>query len=360
MKNFLAWEQTLFKDREIFEFGYVPDEFLYRELQMKSISYAIAPGIEGKQPQNIICIGPPGTGKTTSFKKIIELAEQISPSSFILAYVNCRYTQTHYSVLAEIYKKMTGIEPPTSGIALKKLYEKVAEALAAKNKSMFVILDDADFLILRRIYHDVVNNLLRLHEEYPLNIGLGTVHSISYPPLDDIISVFIPKIVKFPAYTWDETFDILDRRVKIGLYSNVVEKGIIEKITSCTVPKGDIRFGIDLLKRSVINAEIRASKTVDFTDVDNALIEASKDRLKRYLKVFTDTETALLNAASEMGTSHAGELFNEFHKRTKKGYTTFHKALNKLINAKLVDIYVENRGKNGRTRIITVKQPISC
>lgn len=359
MKNFLAWEQTLFKDREIFEFGYVPDEFLYRELQMNSISYAIAPGIEGKQPQNLICIGPPGTGKTTSFKKIIELAEQISPSSLILAYVNCRYTQTHYSVLAEIYKKMTGIEPPTSGIALKKLYEKVAETLAAKNKSMFVILDDADFLILRRIFHDVVNNLLRLHEEYPLNIGLGTVHSISCPPLDDITSVFIPKIVKFPAYTWDETFDILNRRVKIGLYPNVVEKGIIEKITSCAVPKGDIRFGIDLLKRSVIHAEMRASKTVDFTDVDNALIEASKDRLKRYLKVFTDTETALLNAASEMGTSHAGELFNEFHKRTKKGYTTFHKALNKLINAKLVDTYIENRGKNGRTRVITVKQPIS-
>ncbi len=105
---------------------------------------------------------------------------------------------------------------------------------------------------------------------------------------------------------------------------------------------------------------MRASKTVDFTDIDAALIEASNDRLKRYLKVFSDTETALLNTASEMGTSHAGELFDEFHKRTKKGYTTFHKALNKLINAKLVDIYIENRGKNGRTRIITVKQPMKC
>ncbi len=136
MNNFLKWEQTLFKDRELFDFGHVPEEFLYRDKQMKSIGYAIAPGIEGKQPQNIVCIGPPGTGKTTSFKKIIEQAEQIPASNLILAYVNCRYTQTHYSVLAEIYKKMTGIEPPTSGIALKKLYEKVAETLAAKNKSM--------------------------------------------------------------------------------------------------------------------------------------------------------------------------------------------------------------------------------
>ena len=80
MTNFLAWEQTLFKDREIFDFGYIPEEFLYREKQMKSIGFAIAPGIQGEQPQNIVCVGPLGTGKTTSFKKIIEQAEQISPS----------------------------------------------------------------------------------------------------------------------------------------------------------------------------------------------------------------------------------------------------------------------------------------
>jgi hypothetical protein len=49
-----------------------------------------------------------------------------------------------------------------------------------------------------------------------------------------------------------------------------------------------------------------------------------------------------------------------FRSRVEEGYTTFHKALNKLINAKLVDIYVENRGKNGRTRVITVKQPMQC
>ncbi len=229
MKNFLTWEQTLFRDRDIFDSGYVPEEFLYREAQMKSIGYAIAPGIESKQPQNIVCVGPPGTRKTTSFKKIIDQAEQISPSNLILAYINCRYTQTHYSVLAEIYKKMTGIEPPTSGIALKKVYEKIARTLVTKNKSMFVILDDADFLVSRKIFHDIVNNFLRLHEEYPISIGLSTVRSTQCPLLDGRISVFIPAIIKFPSYSWDETFEILNTRVKIGLYPNVVKNEIIEK-----------------------------------------------------------------------------------------------------------------------------------
>src|SRR4030067_2844540 len=284
MKNYLKWEQTLFRDREIFDSGYVPEVFLYREAQMKSIGYAIAPGIEGKQPQNIVCVGPPGTGKTTSFKKIIDQAEQISPSNLILAFVNCRYTQTHFSVLAEIYKKMTGIEPPTSGITLKKVYEKIAQTLVAKNKSMFVILDDADFLISKKIYHDIVNNFLRLHEEYPISIGLSTVHSTQCPLLDDgLTSVFIPAIIKFPSYSWDETFDILNTRVKMGLYPNVVKNEIVEKISDYAVSKGDIRFGIDLLKRSVISAEKSASTIAEFTDVDNALIEASDERMKRYL-----------------------------------------------------------------------------
>jgi Cdc6-like AAA superfamily ATPase len=143
----------------------------------------------------------------------------------------------------------------------------------------------------------------------------------------------------------------------LKLYPNVVKKEIIEKITDYAVSKGDIRFGIDLLKRSVISAEKCASTIAEFTDVDNALIEASNERMKRYLIVFKDSEMALLSLASDMGTSQAGDLFCAFSKRTRKGYTTFHKSLNKLVNAKLVDSYIENRGKNGRTRIITAKQP---
>jgi cell division control protein 6 len=127
-------------------------------------------------------------------------------------------------VLAEVYKKMTGIEPPTSGIVLKKLYEKLAQPLVAKNKCLFVILDDADFLVRRKIFYDVVNNFLRLYEEYPLSIGLRTVHSSQCPSQDEgLSSVFMPTISKFPSYSRDETFDILDRRVKIGLYPDVVK-----------------------------------------------------------------------------------------------------------------------------------------
>jgi len=66
--------------------------------------------------------------------------------------------------------------------------------------------------------------------------------------------------------------------------------------------------------------------------------------MKRYLK-----QSGFGNGTSKsgfrLGTSQAGDLFCAFSKRTRKGYTTFHKSLNKLVDAKLVDSHIENRGK---------------
>ncbi len=356
MSNFLMREQTLFKDSEVFEVGYVPEAFLYREAQMESIRDAITPGIEGRQPQNIICIGPPGTGKTTLFTKIIEQAKNLEASNLILVNVNCRLAHTQYSVLESVIQDIAGLKPPASGLKFKKLYGMVAEILVAEKKSLFVILDDADFLVTNKTFHDLVTNFLRIYEEYPVHVGLCTIHSTRCPsPGCGLTSIYMPVKVKFLPYTWDETFDILNTRAKIGLYPNVMRKETIEKITGYSVSRGDIRLGIDLMKRSVKNAEKRASKVVESEDVDAAFIQAFNGRLERYLKVFSDNEKVLLDAATELGTSHAGALFNEFHNRTRKGYTTFHKALIRLVDAKLVDTRIESHGKSGRTRIITAR-----
>ncbi len=356
MSNFLMREQTLFKDSDVFEISYVPEAFLYREAQMESIRDAIAPGIEGKQPQNLICVGPPGTGKTTSFTKIVEQAKDLPASNLILVQVNCRLAHTQYSVLESVIRDIAGLKPPASGLKFKKLYGMVAEILMAEKKSLFVVLDDADFLVAKKTFHDLVTNFLRLYEEYPVHIGLCTIHSTKCPsPGSGLTSVYTPVKVKFLPYTWDESFEILKTRAEVGLYPSVMRKETIEKITGYAVSRGDIRLGIDLMKRSVKNAEKRASKVVESEDVDAAFIQAANGRLERYLKVFSDTETELLKAVSDMGTSQAGELFDVFHERTRKGYTTFHKALTRLVDAKLVDTRIENHGKNGRARIITAR-----
>jgi len=35
LKNMLMWDETLFRDPDVFEIDYIPDQFNYRESQMR-------------------------------------------------------------------------------------------------------------------------------------------------------------------------------------------------------------------------------------------------------------------------------------------------------------------------------------
>jgi hypothetical protein len=38
-KNLLMWDETLFRDPEVFEFDYVPEQFQFRENQMRELAF---------------------------------------------------------------------------------------------------------------------------------------------------------------------------------------------------------------------------------------------------------------------------------------------------------------------------------
>ena len=71
-KNLLMWDQTLFKDIEVFDIDYVPEQFEYRDEQIQELAYAVRPALAGGRILNTVCRGVPGTGKTTSVKKLFE------------------------------------------------------------------------------------------------------------------------------------------------------------------------------------------------------------------------------------------------------------------------------------------------
>ena len=63
--DMLLWEETIFRDRDLFELDHLPEHFLHRETQMNSLKFCIRPALQGGRPVNSLCLGPPGTGKTT-------------------------------------------------------------------------------------------------------------------------------------------------------------------------------------------------------------------------------------------------------------------------------------------------------
>ena len=106
-KDLLMWDETLFRDPEVLEIDYVPEQFEFRDAQMRELAFQIRPGLRGGRPMNTVCKGLPGTGKTTSIIKLFSEIEE-STKKLVPVYINCQIDNTKFAILSQIYKKLSG------------------------------------------------------------------------------------------------------------------------------------------------------------------------------------------------------------------------------------------------------------
>jgi archaeal cell division control protein 6 len=356
--DMLLWEETLFKDRDLFELDHLPEHFLHRESQMNSLKFCVRPALQGARPVNTLCLGPPGTGKTTAISKLFEEIEAHS-SKVIPVHINCQMDSTRYAVFYQLYKKIFEHSPPSSGISFKRIFEKVAQASADGDLVMVVALDDINYLFHDKEVDHVLYSLLRAHETCP-GARMGVIGILSEPTLNyvldpRVVSVFQAEEVVFPLYTRGELHDILGRRVKLGFYPGVVDEEVLDKVVDLTESSGDLRVGIDLLKRSGLSAEKRASKTISVQDVESAFERSRLVHLTYALKSLKEDEQKVLRLAAEQESCRAGDLFSRFHEQTGAGYTRFHEILNKLDAVRLINTDFSGAGERGRSRVIRLR-----
>ena len=357
-REILLWDETIFKDREVLEFDHVPEQFAHRESQMEALKFSVRPAFAGGRPVNTLCLGPPGTGKTTAVYKLFSEIEAHSPK-VVPVHVNCQMDHTRHAIFLRIYSKLLGHSPPASGVSFKRVLERIARTMAKENRSLVVALDDVNYLFPEKEVDRVLYTLLRAHETFP-GFRAGVIAVLSEPALAYVFdprvgSVFQPEEIPFPLYSTAEIREILDRRAQIGFYPGVVSSDLIEKIAEFTERAGDLRVGIDLLKRAGLEAERRASKSISSEDVDRAGERSRLVHLSSALKPLREDELLLLTLAAELETSKAGDLYSRFQDSTGSGYTRFHEILNKLDAARLIDTDFTGPGHRGRSRVVRIR-----
>jgi cell division control protein 6 len=356
--DMLLWEETIFQDRDFFELDHLPEHFLHRESQMNSLKFCIRPALQGGRPVNALCLGPPGTGKTTAIFKLFEEIEAHT-SRVVPIHINCQMDSTRYSVFYQIYKKIFDHAPPSSGISFKRIFEKVAQEAAAKDRVLVVALDDINYLFHEKEVDHILYSLLRAHEICPgvrmAVIGVMSELSLNYVLDPRVVSVFQPEEITFPLYTRSEIRDILSRRAQMGFYPGVMSEDVLESVVDCTERAGDLRVGIDLLKRSGLSAEKRASKSISLDDVAFSYDRSRLVHLTYALKSLKEDELVVLRLAAEKNSWHAGELFTRFHDQSGAGYTRFHEILNKLDSVRLINADFTGAGERGRCRVVSVR-----
>lgn len=356
--DMLLWEETLFKNRDLFELDHLPEHFAHRESQMNSLKFCINPALHGARPVNALCLGPPGTGKTTAIFKLFEEIEAHS-TKVVPVYVNCQIDSTRYAVFYQLYRKIVGHAPPSSGISFKRIFEKVAEHSANNGVVLVVALDDVNYLFHEKEIDHILYSLLRAHETCP-GAKMGVIAVLSEPAMRYVLdprvaSVFQAEEITFPLYTKAELKDILGKRAQLGFYPGVLSDEVLDRIVGYTELSGDLRVGIDLLKRSGMSAERRASKVISSDDVDSSYERSRLVHLTYALKSLKEDEVLVLRLAAENDASRAGDLYRKFHDETGAGYTRFHEILNKLDAIRLIDTDFSGSGTRGRSRVIKMR-----
>ena len=341
----LRHDQTLFRDIDTFEPAYVPEQLHHRDAQTRELAFLINPALKGHSPMNAILRGPPGTGKTTTVRRIFhELME--TTREIIPVYVDCRQDRTPLAVYRTIFEGIFNYALPSAGRHPDDIKESIAARLKERRAALIVCLDDADELLPAGTYNLLLYQILRLYEKWDVRKpGIVAVTSDLdlnlYAEADaSVRSVFHPTEINFWPYTKPEIHDILADRIRQGLYPGVVPAPILDRIARITAREQDIRVGIDLVRAAALRAEKDGRRKIHAGDVTAAARAVTAPALKARIAGLSTGERALLAWIAEQSPAGGSmtAVYEDAQDYIAVGKTTYHEHLNALAKAGLIDL----------------------
>ena len=358
----LNHDQTLFRDIEVFEASFVPEQLCHREAQVKELAFLISPALRGVSPENAILRGPPGTGKTSTVQRVFAELKDTTHRA-VPVYINCRHDHTTLAVYQRIAGQLFGYKTPSR--RLEDIREAIAAALRETDVTLLVCFDDAEHLVVAGTYNNLLYQILRLYEGWEDLRAPGVIVVTSdlemqlYAEADGPVrSVFHPTEIFFPPYAKTEIREILTDRVRQGLYPGVMPPAVIDLAAGMASDAGDIRLGIALIKAAVLRAEVDGRRRVEKEDLISVAPGIRSPALEVRVAALAPGERALLYGLAERSLSGeemlSGTVFEEMRDYIAVGKTTYYNRLRRLAAAGIVDLL---RGAGGQQVVVLRYNP---
>jgi cell division control protein 6 len=359
-------DHSLFRNPDVFEFDHIPEQFNYRDAQIRDLVFTLQPALRGSRPTNSVMRGLPGTGKTTTVKRIFAEIEDTT-KRILPVYVNCQIDKTLFAIYSRIHFKLFHHYPPSIGIPARKLLHKIGKTLAEQKVVLVVCLDDAHILLAEKTLNQTINTILRINNDYP-GTRTGIIVTVSNMEVDfsreldsSVVSVFQPTEIYFPPYSRDEMYEILQGRIRQAFYPGAVSGEVLDDIVEKTMSCGDLRVGLDLVRRAALNAEWDYKTSIEKEHVESAFTFSKYVHLAATMKTLSSNELKLLSHIANLSLEDSDTpitsriLFESAQKNIRISYSAFHQRLKKFDEMRLININHKARSMGGQTKEIVLR-----
>ncbi len=344
-------EEGVFKDERVLLPEFMPGELLHREAEIKEIALSLHAAAKGGRPGNILIVGPPGTGKTSCTKHVLNQLSEFS-KRVLTIYINCWDLSTRHAILSEIAASLGEIAP-RRGVATDEVTSRIKQFFAREKRTVVIALDEIDRLSASLHGEEsLLYDLARSGEVYGSEIGIiGITNDEGFlAKLDSrITSSLAQHRLVFKQYAPQELKDILNERSKLAFKRGSLEEEVVPLCAAIGFKRGgDARVSIATLWKAGKLADRKGSKTVKVEHVKEVAQERAEHER---IVLLTPIEKKILELTENPITS--GELYE---KMKKEGVTdrTVRNYLERLEKVNLIE--TEVKADQGRTRVIRRKK----
>ena len=372
----LSHDERIFKNREALSSTYIPKHFPHREEEIGNIANILKPALNGSRPSNILIYGQTGTGKTAVAKFIcdqITAKAKNDDKKIHTAYINCKQTNTTYSILSNIgkaYSKEWEEEIPIAGWRIDKVYAEVKQKAKENGGIVILVLDEIDALVTKAS-DDILYHLTSLNsdlENSKISI-IGISNDVKFTSWLDprVKSRLGEESLAFAPYNAPQIEEILYERSKIAFKENVVEPLVVSYCSSKAAQEhGDVRKALDLLRISAELADREEREIVTARYVNLAQNVMENDQVKNIISTLPIQNKAtfasiIVNQGSRKnGQQTTGDVYETYSRicnifklevLTQRRISNLISELDMqgLIHAKTVSL-----GRQGRTKYISL------
>ncbi len=307
--EFLKIENTIISQPEVFDTdSYSPsDEEIVERGETSKLYNEIAKFVKYGIPNNILLIGPPGTGKTVILNNIrSELAKR---PDFDVRHVNCS-DKTPQVILSLINGGNIDGQMPEN--KLKNMF------LNGLNNNCLIILDEVDKGLNLK---SLLFFLSRPREQLQIfSHSISVILVSNDPNWDNSLDISVRsslqlRRVSFERYSKGQLCNILKLRAKAGFkYDTNIQSTLLSLIAAEVADKynGDCRVAIKALLYAAQNAENLRKSAIEESDVTRAFPKALDDIARSKLSRLSNRDFLVLFSIEESKEKTTDAIYKTF------------------------------------------------